>query len=210
MGLRAGHGRGKGSPRIEVKPADEQPPAQAVGADPLVTGRDERKRVRTTDAARAMAKLPRRTRFVPRKFACDPRFEPHNRNRLAWQRSRIAELSAAHGGVSRGVGAIVSSAAWLYAAGEFAAELAAESGDVDMFKSAASLTSTARQHELASWELAAREGQARKQAQQNNPQSPLIGALGDGPGVGGPEPARSSERRLFAPPPRTRRSGEET
>lgn len=161
MALRSGHGRGAGVPRVEVLPADEQPLAQAAGADPLATGRDERKRVRTTAAARAMAKLPRRSRFVPRKLACHPKFEAHNRRRLEWQRARITELSAAHGGVSRGVGAIVSSAAWLYAAGEFAAELAAEGGDVELFKSAASLTSTARQHELAAWELAAREAQSR-------------------------------------------------
>lgn len=161
MALRTGHGHGAGSPRVEVLPPDELPQAQAAGADPLSTGRDERKRVRTTAAARAMAKLPRRDRFVPRKFACDPRFEPHNRRRLEWQRRRMAELQAAHGGVSHGVGAMLSAAAWLYAGGEFAAELAAESGDVEQFKVAATLTSTARQHELAAWELSAREAQAR-------------------------------------------------
>jgi hypothetical protein len=97
---------------------------------------------------------------VPRKLACDPNFEPHNRRRLEWQRARIAELAAAHGStVSRGVGAMVASAAWLYAAGDFAAERGAETGDVELFKTAASLTGTARQHELAAWELAAREAQ---------------------------------------------------
>jgi hypothetical protein len=164
MALRNGHGNGAGVPRIEVLPADEQPQAQAVGADPLATGRDERKRIRTTAAARAMAKLPRRSRFMTRELACHEGFEPHNRRRLEWQKARLNELARAHGGsVSRGVGAIVASAAWLYAAGEFAAELAAKAGDVELFKTAASLTSTARQHELASWELAAREAAARPQ-----------------------------------------------
>jgi hypothetical protein len=134
MALRTGHGNGAGSPRIEVLPADEQPKAQAVGADPLSTGRDDRKRVRTTAAARAMAKLPRRSRFVPRQLALDPRFKPHNHRRLEWQRKRMAELhtahggvshGVAHGGVSHGVGAMLNAAAWLYAGGEFAAELAA-------------------------------------------------------------------------------------
>jgi hypothetical protein len=164
MALRTGHGKGAGSPRIEVLPPDEQPRAQADGADPLSTGRDDRKRVRTTAAARAMAKLPRRSRFVPRQLACDPRFTPHNGRRLEWQRKRMAELQIAHGGVSHGVGAMLSAAAWLYAGGEFAAELAAESGDLDLFKTAATLTSTARQHELAAWELCAREATARPKA----------------------------------------------
>ncbi len=73
----------------------------------------------------------------------------------------MAELQTAHGGVSHGVGAMLNAAAWLYAGGELAAELAAESGEVELFKAAASLTSTARQHELAAWELSAREAAAR-------------------------------------------------
>lgn len=164
MTVRKGHGAGAGSPRVEVLPADEQPPAQAVGADPLATGRDANKRVRTPAAARAMAKLPRRGRFVPRAIACDPRFEAHNRRRLEWQQRRTAELQTAHGGVSYGVAAMLNAAAWLYAAGEFAAERAAETADVEAFKQAAALTSTARQHELAAWELAAREAQTRPKA----------------------------------------------
>jgi hypothetical protein len=109
-----------------------------------------------------MAKLPRRSRFLPRKLACDPRFQPHNARRLEWQRKRMAELQAAHGGVSHGVGAMVNSAGWLYAGGELASELAAETGDLELFKTAAMLSSTARQHELAAWELSAREALARK------------------------------------------------
>lgn len=161
MTLRTGHGNGAGTPRIEVLPANELPRAQAAGADPIAAGRDAAGKLRTSEAARALAKLPRRSRFVPRSLVCDPKFEPHNRRRLEWQRARLVELATAHGACSRGVGAMVSSAAWLYAAGEFASERAAETGDVELFKSAASLTGTARQHELAAWELAAREAQAR-------------------------------------------------
>ena len=161
MALRTVGTPGRSPVHVEVLPPDEQPKAQAAGADPLSTGRDDRKRVRTTAAARAMAKLPRRDRFVPRKLACDARFEPHNRRRLEWQRKRMVELQTAHGGVSHGVGAMLNAAAWLYAGGEFASELAAESGDIELFKQASTLTSTARQHELAAWELCAREAQAR-------------------------------------------------
>src|SRR6478609_11199968 len=59
----------------EVLPANEQPQTQAVGTDPLAAGRDAAKRVRTTAAAKARAALPRRSRFVHRKLARDPRFE---------------------------------------------------------------------------------------------------------------------------------------
>ena len=156
--------REQGALRPAVLPADEQPGAQAVGPDPLATGRDAAGKIRSTAAAVALAKLPRRSRFVPRKLACDPRFEPHNARRLEWQRKRMAEIQAAHGAVSHGVGAMLNAAAWLYAGGEFAAERAAESGDLEGFKAAASLTSTARQHELAAWELSAREAQVRPKA----------------------------------------------
>jgi len=153
--------QGRSSVHVEVLPPDEQPQAQAVGGDPLVTGRDSAGKLRSSAAARALAKLPRRSRFLPRKLACDPRFEPHNRRRLEWQRKRMAELQAAHGAVSHGVGAMINAAAWLYAGGEFASERAAETSDLEGFKSAATLTSTARQHELAAWELCARESKVR-------------------------------------------------
>lgn len=164
MALRNGHGKGVGSPRVEVLPPNEQPFAPAGAPVPLEGGRDRSGRVRTAEAARAMAKLPRRGAFLPRKLACDPRFEPHNRNRHDWLRARRAELYAATGGVSHGVGAMLASAAWMYSAAEFAAELGAEQGNADMFKASSSLSSTARQHDLAAWELAVREAQARGDA----------------------------------------------
>lgn len=45
-------------------------------------------------------------------------------------------------------------------------------GDADLFKQASQLAQTARQHELAAWELAAREAQARPQAQ-----NPILAAI---------------------------------
>jgi len=156
MSLRREHG----ASRPVVLPGDEQPFAPAGVSVPLVQ-RNAGGRLIDSAAARALAKMPRRGRFVPRHIACDPRFEVHNRRRLEWARKRRAELHAMTGGVSYAVGAMVASAAWLYAAGEFAAELAAGSGDVDLFKSAATLTATARTHDMGAWELATRESAAR-------------------------------------------------
>ena len=93
MTLRTGHGRGAGSPRVEVLPPDEQPQAQAAGTDPLSTGRDPlTKRLRAASGS-GHGQVPRAT-VITRKLACDPRFEPHNRRRLEWQRKRMAELQA--------------------------------------------------------------------------------------------------------------------
>ncbi len=177
MALRNGHSAGSGSPRVEVLPADELPFAPAGVAVPLEGGRDRAGRIRTAAAARAMAQLPRRGAFLPRKLTCDPRFEPHNRRRLEWLRARRTELAAATGGVSHGVGAMLAAAAWQHAGGEFAAELGAETGDVELFKVAATLSSTARQHDLAAWELATREAQARRAAAPMAPHVALAAAL---------------------------------
>lgn len=175
MALRKGHGMGAGVPRIEVLPANEQPTPPAEAAVPLEAGRDPKGRVVTTAAARALASLPRRTAFLTRKLTCDPRFEIHNDRRLDWLRGRRAEYVRATGQVSRGVGAMLSSAAWLYAAGEFAAERGAETGEVEWFKSAGSLTATARQHELGAWELSCRETATRP---VENPHTTFFQAFG--------------------------------
>lgn len=180
MALRNGHGTGAGGPRIEVMPPNEQPYAPAGSTAPLRTGRDSAGRVRTAEAARALAKLPRRGAFLPRKVSCDPRFEVHNGRRLDWLRARRGELMDATGGVSHGVGAMLASAAWLYAASEFAAELAAEKGDAELFKTSSGLSATARQHDLAAWELATREAEARRSANVN-PHRALAAALEDKP-----------------------------
>ncbi len=152
--------RSQGELRPAVAPPDEQPFAEPGVAAPLVR-RVSGGRVADSAAARVLAKMPRRGRFVPRHIACDPRFEVHNRRRLDWLRKRRTELATMTGGVSYAVGAMLAAAAWLYAAGEFAAELGAETGDVDAFKSAATLTATARTHDFGAWELATREAAAR-------------------------------------------------
>jgi hypothetical protein len=164
MSKRGGHGAGRGIPRFETKPWDEQQRAPADRAEPLKTGRDERMRVRTTEAARALAKLPRRQTFVPRKLATDPRFEPHNRRRLEYLKRRRAELTDTWGGVSHGVGALLASEAWLWAAGEFASELGAETGSGEHFKTASVLYAQAKGLSAAAWEMASAEGEKRREA----------------------------------------------
>ena len=177
--------REQGADRPVVLPADEQPFAPAGAAAPLVV-RDTRGRLKDSASARAMAKLPRGEAFLPRKIVCDARFDVHNRRRGEWLRRRRAEVAQLTGAVSHGVGAMLSAAAWLYAGGEYAAERAAETLDVDLFKSAATLTATARTHDMGAWELAVRAAQARPKT----PVDPLAAWRTPAPGA---EPPREPE-----------------
>ena len=91
-----------------------------------------------------------------------PLFAVHNRRRGEWLRPRRTELAQVTGRVSHGVGAMLSAASWLYAGGEFACERAAATGDVELFKVAATLTATARTHDFGAYELAVREAKVRE------------------------------------------------
>jgi hypothetical protein len=107
----------------------------------------------------------------------DPRYLAFARWGARYGAHRRRELAQLHGGlISAGVGAIVESAAHAMAASRFVQALAAENGDAELFKQAAALASTARQHELAAWELAAREAAGRPQA----PVPALFAKLGIG------------------------------
>lgn len=181
MTWRAGRGAAGPGPRIEVLPPDEQPYTPAGAAAPVVT-RTADGRVTDAASARALAKLPRRATYLPRDVVCAEGFAPHNRRRVEWLKARRNEFYATTGGVSHGVGAMLASAAWLYAGGEFAAERAASSGDAENFKIAASLTATARQHDLAAWEMAVREAEARlKIGGAVDPHAALLAGLSEEP-----------------------------
>lgn len=177
MARRKGHGTGKGTPRDETKPWDEQrhPPAGAPA--PLITGRSPGGQVRTTEAARALASLPRRQAFVPRSLACDPRYDVHNGRRLVYLKRRRAEVFNAWGHVSHGVGAMLAAEAWMWSAGEFSSELGAESGGADHFKTAGNLYAQAKQLAAAAWELAEGESHVLKKA--NDPRQAFNDALAE-------------------------------
>lgn len=162
MALRSGHGAGAGVPRLEVLPPDELPPA--TGTNAVQPGRDAAGRfVRGNTEARAQ-----RTRPGPNGLVgvdrCSPDFRPFARWGARYGAHRRRELAAAHGGaISAGVGAIVESAALAMAASRYLDHQARQGGEdaAELFKRAAALGQTARQHELAAWELAAREAAVR-------------------------------------------------
>jgi hypothetical protein len=169
MDLRTPHGAGKDvdpeGPRLERTPPDEQPMPPIAIADPLADGRDPvTKRVRTREAASALARLPRRRDVLPEVLACAPGFERHYRHRLEWRDRRRGELLAVGRGVlSHGVGARLDRAAWLFAGSEFASELGAKSGDVAMFATAGQLAAQADRLDWSAYHMAVREAQVREQ-----------------------------------------------
>lgn len=157
--LRAGHGTGKGSPRVEVLPPDEQP--SAMGS---ITDRSDR----TPDGRFAPGNgAARAGRLRPGALGGVDTSAPEFRPFAAWGRRYAshhrAELAKLHGGeISAGVGALVESASLALAASRYAQHLGSSLPDVDLLKRAGDLSALARQHELAAWELGAREAAARK------------------------------------------------
>jgi len=168
MTLRTGHGAGKGSPRIEVMPPDELPPATLGGA--VRTERDSQGRFIKGNRSGQQKRLKVGPRGLQGVNQTAPEFRPYARWGARYAAHRRRELARAHGGeISSGVGAIVESAALTMAASRYLSAKAAQSGDPELFKQASTLASTARQHELAAWELAAREAQVRPKRPQDAP-----------------------------------------
>lgn len=153
--------RTNGQPYPLVLPPDELPPAS-----PSETARPERTRDGRFAQGNTVARS-QRVRPGPRGLVgvdtCASAFRPFARWGARYGAHRRRELGEAHGGlISAGVGAIVESAALAMAASRYLDHLARQSGDPDLFRQAAQLGQTARQHELAAWELAAREADARR------------------------------------------------
>lgn len=163
MALRAGHGSGAGVPRIEVLPADELPLAM-----PAITGRSNRRPDGKFASGNTVAKAQRVHPGARGQVGLD-KADPAVRPFIAWGRRyashRRRELAEAHGGgISAGVGALVESAGLALGASRYLHAKASETGDADLMKRASALANDARQNELAAWELAAREAQARPKA----------------------------------------------
>lgn len=85
-----------------------------------------------------------------------------------YRKTRMREIAQLHGHISAGAGALLASASLALAASRFLYQNAAQDGDAGTLKQAAQLADSARQSELACWELAAKEGVlARRTAAAN-------------------------------------------
>lgn len=160
MTLRSGHGQGSGTPRIEVLAPDELPSASP--SFPVRRDRDASGRFVAGNTAGQAKRLRPGLRGEVAPVRTEPRYRAFARWGRRYANQRRRELAALHGGtLSVGVGALLDSAAHALGASRFLQSLGAESCDVELFKQATALAVTARQHELAAWELAAREAQCR-------------------------------------------------
>lgn len=90
--------------------------------------------------------------------AGDPRYAAALHQANKYRKLRMREIAQLHGHCSAGVGALLASASLALAASRFMYELAAANPDPQLLKDAAKLADSARQSELACYELAAREG----------------------------------------------------
>ncbi len=75
-----------------------------------------------------------------------------------YRKTRQKELAALHGHVSAGAGALLASASLALSASRYLYEKAAADGDSGLLKQASQLADSARQSELAAWEMSAKEG----------------------------------------------------
>lgn len=94
--------------------------------------------------------------------AGDPRYAACLRAAGVYRKARTRELFELHGYVSAGASSLLATAAINLAASRLLFEKFAAEPDLNLLKTATRLSDSARQNELAAWELCAREGTARK------------------------------------------------
>lgn len=161
MTLRRGHGTGAGAQRIEVLPPDELPaatPAHTVRAE-----RDDAGRFLRGNTVARMGRVRASQLGKLDGPKGDPRFRVLDRWGKRYAAARRRELAALFGGeISYAVAAIIESASLDLVAARYCQALAGEKSDPALLARASQHAQSARQHELAAWELAAREAEARK------------------------------------------------
>jgi hypothetical protein len=173
VALRAGHGNGAGSPRIEVLPPDELPagmPADAREGSPHDRGEAGRF-APGNSLARAGGQAKRGTSRLTARLGLSvlpdgDAFVPYRKAAATFRRVQCAELARTVGGGVCGPGpsSVVASAALALAWSRYLSDQAAATGDPELAMRSARLGETSRQHLLAAHELVAREATARPRA----------------------------------------------
>lgn len=185
MTLRTGHGTGKGSPRIEVMPADElpaglagpQPESTAGLRPPFAKGSAEaREAGRRGGASKAGTTRLSNELGLARVFS-DPGFERYRSAAVNFARLHSRRLAETVGGGECGPapGSIIQSAALQLAASRWAFEV---QGDVAL---GSKLANDSRQNLLAAHELCAREATIRGKSRSNPLHAAILAAGEDEP-----------------------------
>ncbi len=170
--LRAGHGNGKGEPRIELPPADEL--AAPIPAAPAPLKRHQDGRIADRETAKALGRKggfarAHKARLVAGlglgELAADAAFRPFQLAAEEFMKQHVATLAMQAGGeCGPAPSTMIASAALQLAASRFLFERGATTGEVSTLKAASSLADASRQNLLAAYELATREASARKTA----------------------------------------------
>lgn len=142
-------GNGVG-PQILVRPGEMSDPAAPETTLAHGAGKGRKTKLAAFGLSPAMVK------------AGDPRYSASLHQANKYRKMRMKELAQLHGHVSAGVGALLASAALALAASRFLYEATAEEPDNQTLKDASKLADSARQHELAAYELASREGTLKR------------------------------------------------
>jgi hypothetical protein len=183
--LRAGHGKGKGKPHIEVVPDEISfpipAPAPAAPSAALQFAPDGK--IANSLTAKELGRLgglakARKARLVDSlglvDMAEDAAFKPYRTAAEAFATHHMAKLAELAGGfVGSGPSSIVSTAALQLAASRFCFDQAAHKGLTELMKLGSTLGNDSRQNLLAAYELAVREAAIRKQ--NEGPRDPLLG-----------------------------------
>lgn len=195
VSLRTGHGKGAGSPHIEVMPPDELPfpvtNGQSVAIEPTLdrdshghfssegarlagqrSGATRRKAIRLIDSL-GLSRIAADNTFTPYRDAAEE-FVEHHRGALAAQ---------AGGQLGPAPSTMVASAGLQLAASRWAFDQGAAKNDATLIKLGSSLANDSRQNLLAAYELAVREAQARKENAPTAPHVLLAEGLEAGDGV---------------------------
>ena len=142
-------GNGVG-PQILVRPDEMSDPAAPETTLAHGAGKGRKTKLAAFGLSPAMVK------------AGDPRYSAALHQANKYRKTRMKEIAQLHGHVSAGVGALLASASLALAASRFLYEAAAQEPDPQTLKDASKLSDSARQHELAAYELAAREGTLKR------------------------------------------------
>jgi hypothetical protein len=189
-------------PLVSVrKDGDSQSTTAAVDARRLTVPEDPEKRAKGDGKGRRtkLAAFGLSPSMIRRG---DPDYAVCLNQANKYRKSRMKELAAVHGHVSAGAGALLSSASLALAASRFLYQRAAADGDSAQLKQAAQLADSARQAELAAWELCAREGILRRRAEAASAGMPwLLNADGSDPKKTGRKTnAQRQERQALEAP----------
>ncbi len=179
-----------GNPQVEGIQPDELSPGVALT-------RLERKELGKKRKARSLKLAIMGIKLLD---TCDPRYRNQIDMANAYRKRRSVELAEMHGHVSIGASALLASASLALAASRYVYELFGENagGDIGiaMLKYAAQLGDSARQSELAAWEMSAREGLVKRKQSAMDQGVPWL-AIQDGGRSQGGRP-RNAQRQIDA------------